>query len=257
MGTRDARATGPIVERIFGDPGSIAPSVEKDWRDGFILELRLRSVSGRAIGDALMTVETHLAESGESAQEAFGDPEAYAREISTAAGAEGRGWAVSTRTVVGSLLGLIGMLLSLSAFTGWLEGQPVAVTTGALVGLGLVLLLACTVFFTATLRLLTRHRWVVLPVPALLVGALVGVFILLEEPLFELPVPGVAAAGILLLVASVVLSWVEQPADLDQVSAPGRTPSTGALSRLAAASIFPLMTLVLLVFTAVLHTIVS
>ncbi|WP_131103767.1 hypothetical protein [Ornithinimicrobium sufpigmenti] len=255
--TKGTRATGPIVERIFGDPGSIAPSVEKAWRDDFILELRLRSVNGQAIGDALMTVETHVAESGASAHEAFGQPKAYAGEIASATAAAGSGWAVSATTIAGSLLGLLGMFLSVAAFTGWLEGEPVEVSTGGLVGFGLVILLASTAFFTATLRLLAEHRWIVLPIPALLVGALVGLFVLLEEPLFELPVPAVAAAGIILLVASVALSWAEQPADLDQVSAPGRKPSVSTFSQVAAAAIFPLMTLVLLLLTWVLHLIVT
>lgn len=256
-GTRDTRATGPIVERIFGDPGSIAPSVEKAWRDDFILELRLRSVNGQAIGDALMTVETHVAECGESAYEAFGEPKAYAGEIASVTAAAGHGWVVSARTVAGSLLGLLGMLLSVAAFTGWLEGEPVEVTTGVLVGLALVILLASTAFFTATLRLLSEHRWIVLPVPALIVGALVGLFVLLEEPLFELSVTAVAAAGVVLLAASLALSWAEQPADLDQVSAPGSTRPASTLSRVAAAAVFPLLTLVLLGLTWVLHVIVS
>lgn len=257
MGSRGTRASGPIVERIFGDPGRIAPHVEKDWRDDFIVELRLRSVSGQDIGDALMTVETHVAESGERARDAFGDPRAYAREITAATGSEGRGWAVSARTVAGSLAGLIGVLLSVAAFTAWLEAEPVKVTTGALVGLGVVVLLTSAVFFTATLRLLTEHRWIALPVPVLLVGVLVGIFVLLDEPLFELPVAVVAVAGIVLLGLSIALSWLEQPADLDQVSAPGRAPAPSSFSRMSAAAIFPLMTLVLLAFTWALHIVVS
>lgn len=257
MRTRDGRASGPIVERIFGDPGGIAPSVEKTWRDDFILELRLRSVSGRAIGDALMTVETHVAESGESARDAFGDPRAYARDISAATGTEEGGWAVSPTTVVGSLAGLVGMLLAVAALAGWLEDGPVAVTTGSLVGLGLLLALAGTLFFSATLRLITRHRWVVLPVPALLIGVMVGVFVLLDEPLFELPVVAVAVTGAVLLGLSVVLALREQPDDLDRVSAPGRSAPSGTLSRVAAASTFPIMTLLLLAFTWVLHAVVG
>lgn len=72
----DWRGDGP-----FRDPGRIAPSGDKTWRDSFIIELRLLDVPGDRIGDELMTVETHVGESGESAPEAFGDPRAYARAL--------------------------------------------------------------------------------------------------------------------------------------------------------------------------------
>src|SRR5690606_9834504 len=124
MNVNHRQGKGPMVERVFGDPGAIAPSIDKAWRDAFILELRLRSVPGEAIGDALMTVETHVAESGESAEGAFGDARAYAREIATATGSTGGGWSVSAMTVISSLLGLVGMLLTVRAFTSWLEGEP-------------------------------------------------------------------------------------------------------------------------------------
>lgn len=242
---------------LLSDPGAIAPSVDKAWRDDFIVELRLRSVPGAAIGDALMTVETHVAESGESAEDAFGDARGYAREIATATGSTGGGWSVGASTVVSSLLGLVGMLLTVRAFTSWLEGEPVGVTTGELAGLGGLLLLACTIFFTATLRLLVEHRWIALPVPALLIGGLVGLHIAFAEPLFELPVLALGATGVVLLLVSTILSWMEQPADLDQVTAPGQVATTSALARVSAAVIFPLLTAGLLVFTWVLHLVVT
>lgn len=257
MSSKDPRATGPMVERIFGDPGAIAPSVEKAWRDDFIIELRLRSVPGETIGDALMTVETHVAESGEEAQDAFGDAKTYAGEIAVAAGIPARGWSVSTATVVSTLVGLVGMLASMRAFASWLEGEPVGVTTGELVGMGILLLLACTLFFTATLRLLVEHRWLALPVPALLVGGFVGLYIAFGEPLFELPAPAVGLTGALLLASSVLVSWGREPADLDQVTAPGQASSASRTSRMASVLIFPLMTLLLLAFTWVLHAVVG
>ena len=48
------------------------------WRDAFVLELRLRDVPGPQIGDALAEVDAHCADSGQSPQEAFGDPVHYA-----------------------------------------------------------------------------------------------------------------------------------------------------------------------------------
>lgn len=255
MNAHHRQGRSPVVERIFGDPGAIAPSIDKAWRDAFIVELRLRSVPGQTIGDALMTVETHVAESGESAETAFGDPRAYAREIAT--DSTGGGWSVGAMTVISSLLGLVGMLLTVRALTSWLEGEPVGVTTGELAGLVVLILLASTLFFTATLRLLVEHRWLALPVPAVLVGGLVGLYIAFGEPLFELPVLTLGATGVVLLVVSSILSWFDQPAGLDQVTAPGQTATVSTLSRVSAAAIFPLMTAGLLVFTWVLHLVVT
>ena len=247
------KQSSPLVERIFGDPGSIAPSVDKVWRDAFMVELRLLSVPGERIGDALLTVEAHVAESGERAEDAFGDAQVYAREIARATGDAGRGWAVSTTTVVGTLLGLLGMLVTLRAFASWLQQAPAGITAGELVGLGVLILLAGAIFFTRTLRFLVEHRWVMLPVPVLLVGGLVALFVLLGEPLFEVPALPLGIVGVLLLVVSVVLTWREQPGDLDQITAPGRAASVTRRARLFAASTFPLMTMVLLLFSWLLN----
>ena len=52
------------------------------WLEEMTLELRLQNVPGVVIGDARASVEAHCADSGESAQEAFGDPREYARSLS-------------------------------------------------------------------------------------------------------------------------------------------------------------------------------
>lgn len=51
------------------------------WIDDFTLALRLRAVRGDAIGDAVAVVREHLADSGETATEAFGDPRSYAAQL--------------------------------------------------------------------------------------------------------------------------------------------------------------------------------
>lgn len=61
--------------------GAIAPHVEPDWVEAMLLELRLQGVSGERIGAALAEVEAHVVDSGQNAQEAFGDPVAYARSL--------------------------------------------------------------------------------------------------------------------------------------------------------------------------------
>ena len=63
------------------NPDTLAPSVEVSWRDAFVVELRIQGASGRAIADALVEVEAHCHESGQSAGEAFGPAVAYAKAL--------------------------------------------------------------------------------------------------------------------------------------------------------------------------------
>lgn len=51
------------------------------WIEQLTLALRMRNISGPAIGQALTEVESHLAETGESPWQAFGDPGDYARSL--------------------------------------------------------------------------------------------------------------------------------------------------------------------------------
>lgn len=240
---------------IFGDPGRIAPSVAKSWRDDFIVELRLLSVPGDEIGDALMTVETHVAESGESAVQAFGEASAYAREIAVATRPAGRGWAVGPATVVSSALGLMGMLVTVRAFSAWLDGGPVGVTTGELVGVGLVLALVSALFFPTTLRLIVGHPWRAALLPALLIGVLVGIIFLLSEPLLTVPTAPLAVVGILLLVVGSAVNWADGRDDMDEIVAPGQAPRGRMSGRLLAALVMPLMTVLLLVQAWILYAI--
>jgi hypothetical protein len=80
------------------------------WREAFVLELRLREVPGSVIGEALAEVDAHCADSGQTPQEAFGDPVRYA--ASRASGRTGptalrrtavRAWWIGTAAIVGAL----------------------------------------------------------------------------------------------------------------------------------------------------------
>lgn len=236
---------------ILGDPGRIAPSVDKGWRDDFIVELRLLDVPGERIGDALMTVESHVVESGEPPSEAFGEPRAYAREIAEATGGAGPG--IGPLTVASSVLGLIGMLVTARAFGGWLEGGPVGITAGELAGLVVLLVLASTLFFPRTLRLVVEHPWRVALVPALLMGVSVGLLVLFAEPLLTVPAAALGAVGAALLCIGAAMSWWDASPDADRIIAPGQPSSSGRGARVVAALPLPLMTLLLLAFIWVLH----
>ena len=238
---------------VFGDPGRIAPSVDKQWRDDFILELRLLSVPGPQIGDALMTVETHVVESGETAVQAFGEARAYAREIAEATQAAGRDGSIGVATVVSSMLGLLGLLATAGAFGSWLAGEPFAVTTGTLVGLGLLLLLASLLFVTRMLRVLAGHPWRAALLPALLIGVMVGVLTLLTEQLFTVPAVLLGGGGALMLVAGSVVSWFDLRDDTSEITAPGCAPRSGRRRRWLAVLAMPLLTGLVLVQFWLLH----
>lgn len=247
--------TRPGRGGLLKDPGQIAPHVEKGWRDDFIIELRLLGVSGDRIGDALVTVDSHVAESGEGAGEAFGDPVPYAREVAASTGA-GQAWSITRWTVLGNVAGLVGMLAAVRALTGWLEGGPLEVTVGDGVGLLLLLVLVGVLLrWPARLvRVVVEHRVAVpLLAPVVLVGAFVGVFLLLRETWFEVGVLPVALAAVALLAVSVVAAWVDTPPDGDQIVAPGQGPRPGAAVRVGGALILPVLTLLLLGLTWAVH----
>jgi hypothetical protein len=48
------------------------------WRDELVFRLRIEGASPEAIGDILLEVDTHVRDTGESPEEAFGSAETYA-----------------------------------------------------------------------------------------------------------------------------------------------------------------------------------
>ena len=249
---KDIRGKGTRRGGLIPDPGRIAPHVDKDWRDDFIVELRLRDVPGDQIGDALMTVETHVVDSEESAQEAFGDAKGYAARIAEVAGRVRSSGVVTPAMVVGMVLGLAGMLLAARTFTSWLEGVPVAFTVGDVIGGVLLLALLAALMFTGVLRQLVERQWLALVVPPVLIGVFVGIFLLFAEPLLELPVVPAAIGALVLIVLRTVIAWNDEDGT-DEITAPGTQPGNGIRARATTALVLPLMTLLLLGFTWVLH----
>lgn len=245
MNATNKRATS---KGIFGDPGAIAPSVDKDWRDDLIIELRLLDVPGDRIGDALMTVEAHITESRESAQEAFGDARTYAQAL--ASGAEPKRWPVTPAVIAGAVVGVLGMLTITKAFSAWLAGEPVQVVRGDVVSLGvLVLLLLATIaMFTQVFRFVVDHTWLTFAISFVGLGAIFALpTLLLRHPLLEAPSLTAGLVGLGLLAVSSVLMFV-QTSQQDEITAPGHSPSRTNGS-LTAAMILPVVTLGMLLIT--------
>ena len=105
------------------------------WRDDFVIALRLRNVSGRRIGDALLQVDTHCTDSGEQPQEAFGDPVAYATRVTEQIRPVDLVSSISpVRAGLSGLAVLIAVPALLSGAAGLHEGGPAKISVGSLAG---------------------------------------------------------------------------------------------------------------------------
>lgn len=225
------KQTGPVIQ---------TPHVAPAWRDRFVLEQRLADRTGAQIGDALATVDAHCAESGESAQEAFGDPTAYSASlVGEAAGPPAR---IPARTVAGIAAGLLGLLTAPRAVEAWVTDEAVAVSGGDLGGALVVALLMAAVLRwpSPVIGGLVRH-------PARAVLGVFGVLIALlipqalwREALLETGWGIPLAVGLVLLAASVLLLW-SGLGDQDPV----RDPRGGVASSRAGAwftvALFPVL----------------
>lgn len=235
----------------FADPGRIAPSVDKGWRDELILELRLLDVPGDRIGDALVTVESHVVESGESAQEAFGDARTYARELAPPRDGQRPARFLSPVFIVGNLLGLLGLFVTARAFAAWLEGTSVSIAVGDVVSTAALLgvMLFITLRYDRVARVVMDQPFWALAIAFFVLGAAVAVpTLLLRAPLVEVPMWICAAVGVALLLISSVMAFVDGRGDQDEIVAPGQEPS-GMSTALPTALILPVATLVVLLIT--------
>ena len=139
---------------------TLAPSVDVTWRDAFVLELRLQGASGPAIADALVEVEAHCAESGQSAIDAFGPAVDYAKALELPD--ESRWTAPQLiRTWVGLLLIVGGFSFAAWGGVALAQGEAADVTVGALVSgvVTLTLMVLLFVFTDFVVRLAVDHTW--------------------------------------------------------------------------------------------------
>ena len=212
---RDARRYA--IER------ELAPHVDPSWAEAMLLELRIEGVAGDRIGEALSEVDSHCAESGESAHDAFGDPVAYARSLGLPRSPD-QGAAAIVATVLPTLVQLAGMFLTLWSVPALVTGDPVEITVGqvlaAVVLVGAILLLAWR--SEPVLRALVRRPVVGTIAFGAASAALVVPLLLLRGVLLVLPAAVTCGVGVALLVAGVAveLSQVRRPDDADPVVAP-------------------------------------
>ncbi|QEE62028.1 hypothetical protein FVA74_10945 [Salinibacterium sp. dk2585] len=228
----------------------LAPSVNPAWVEDFVLELRLLDVPGTRIGDALALVESHVAESGETAQDAFGDAREYAK-------ASARGQvpdALDFSWILGSVFGLVGMLLTIFGVQAWVfDGGVFELSVGTLVLVAMVLAAVALLHFRSTqvLRFAVRHTWFAVAIFALWSGAILGALLLFPAIVAEIPAAIVAALGVAALTLGSVLEWRSKSAQQldDPIVGPGEQPkpSTTWFARVMVLQ-FPILTVVMLAF---------
>ncbi|MDO5502063.1 MAG: hypothetical protein Q4G67_02705 [Actinomycetia bacterium] len=222
------------------DDARLAPHLDAQWRDEFVLELRMLDIPGEVVGDALVVADSHVAESGRSAQEVFGDAKEYAR--ATAASTSRRvDSSPDTWTIVGTVAGILGTVGAIGSVSAWLGDSAVTVTLGALAGL--VLLLALAGAFLAwsdqALRfILDRPVLAVVGFATLPIAAAVGLGVLFQQPLFEMSAPILLGVSVVLLAVNVSSSLVGG-ADEDRIVAPGESAPPTATVRLGSALLIP------------------
>lgn len=241
--------------RKTDDYTRLAPDVHGAWVEDFVLEQRLIGVPGEQIGDALAVVQSHVAESGEGALEAFGDPKAYAREAAPGVRVEEHpdgGW------LLGIGLGLVGMVLTTVGAGAWWSDDPALEVT---VGLVAALLLTVAGFAVvvarteAVLRLAVERPWVAGAVVVLWTGVVAAVVLLLRAPLLQVPAAIAVGAGVVLLGIGTALEWRTRAAGGldDPIVGPGETAQgSGDRFTLLTVFLFPVLTVLMVGLTWVL-----
>lgn len=237
----------------------LAPSVEKGWVEQFVLEQRLLGVSGRRIGDSLALVESHVAESGESAPATFGDPQTYARKDAPEQ-TERSSDRIDRWWTFGIVCCLAGMLLTtFSAQAGFAGGSTLEVTVGHIVVLAIVAgSLALLHFAARTLLRVLAHR----PVGSwigwmLLLAAMVGALFVFRHPVGEIGVLSALVIGAIVLTVGVLLqlrSYLSGRVQEDPIVGPGEQPAR-SWGGLVAMLIFPVATLAMIGFSWLLQQI--
>ncbi|SDL35480.1 HAAS signaling domain-containing protein [Tessaracoccus oleiagri] len=227
----------------------LAPSVEPEWSEEFIIEARLLDVPGAEIGEALAEIDSHVRESGETARSAFGDPRAYAAGLAETSAAPSRS---AVWSVLPAAAQTIGMMAALNALPDALVGAPFEITVGMLVSVTLLGLVFSLMVWRSTpmLRLiLDRPVLAILLSGALLASVVAAMFI--PGTVTSIWAWSVVGIGVTLLLAATVvgLSRDLKRTDDDPIRAPLASPEKHGWSWLSWANhlLIPVFTVVIAV----------
>lgn len=210
---RTADALRYALERKF------APHIEETWSEAFIIELRLIGVHGSRIGDALTEVDSHCAESGSTAADAFGDPVEYARGLGLPVEDDD---ARAMFTAIGpTIVQVIGMLILVFSFADAVRGRPFELTIGHTVVAALLAteLAALALAAELILRAIVSHpvlSWLTFVAN---LGLMVLLLVLLDTNLARIHASWGAGVGGAVLIAGLAWSltrkrtsrWLDDP----------------------------------------------
>jgi hypothetical protein len=209
---------------------------DKKWLDELAMELRLRQISGQAIGDALASARELLADTGEGAHATFGPAREYAASLELPRAADGR---ALTSVLWTSLLGLIALLGFAQATAAFVLEKPLLVSPGQLALLAVPVTLSA--FLPLYLPFVIRTRWVLAALVA--VCSVSGVLSSLVTPATPAeawlaldPMPwliGSSLTMVLLSIWSTVNAFRRGDVD-DDIRNPLEIPSTGSTRRMSA-----------------------
>lgn len=211
-----------------------ATMTDKTWIDLFIVELRMRRVPGAAIGDAVATVREHLADSGQSAEEAFGPARDYAASLDLPAMSPRH---QALKTLFLPVLGLFAFLVFALASTAWFAGEPILLSVPQALLLSVPVLLTVLFSFPFYPRAVLRQRW--LPVPLVLTAGLSGAAAAFMAPETEgdawlvlSPLPILVVTMVVLVAFSVVGTITTlRSGDGDAIVEPLDAPASAATRR--------------------------
>lgn len=226
----------------------VAPHVDPEWSEAMLLELRGLGVAGPRIGAALAEVDSHCAESGQTAEECFGDPAAYARRLGLPAEDDISPRAL-IRSAVPSLVQVLGMLMLVPSFAAWRNDTAVEVTAGMLASFGLLLLLltAAVRWVDLVLRTVVRRpgaAWAAGMAPLVL---FVAAQLLLPAVVVRAPADWAMGLAALLLVAGTAWGVARQrhePTDavVAPLAASPSRPAAPVLTRVLTVGFIPIAT---------------
>ncbi|PFG35165.1 hypothetical protein [Sanguibacter antarcticus] len=211
---------------------TLAPHVEGLWAEELLVELRLQGVSGTMIGEALTEVESHCAESGERAEDAFGDATGYARSLGLPRSPDESATAVAA-AVIPVVVQLVGMYATTDAFDAWVAGDELGFTTGMVLSTAIMLgVIASAVVFTErVLRFIVAHPVFAYFLSMAIVGMYTLVTVLGRHVLVAVPAVPVliVSAGVLVAGAAWQRTRSRSGVDDDPVTSPlaHLAPDTG------------------------------
>ena len=263
-------------KRRYAMQRALAPHVDEEWAQSFVVEQRLLGVEGTHIGAALSEVESHCSESRQSAQIAFGTPVEYARSLQLPVNQENSPQAI-TRSLVPMMVQVLGMTLLNWSFEAALRGPGLEITAGRLLIPAVCLLgmVAVARFTEPVLRTVVYHPIIAVILAWLTFFAIIAIgvvaFTSLDEAIWRVSAGWGLAAGAAVLTWGVVWAIarrstpgsggdpITSPFDAvststsDEAPTPTKLPANSRLATFPYTAMIPVGTVILLAMTLMLH----